>query len=127
MRVSEQGTRFEEMWIEACKFYEAKSGRRFQADKQLMKLGSIDDLKTQITGSSKIFKDSKKRDNKLWTSLSKCLDLVVALGGPLQNSVSSVPAAPAVFAGVLHLFEVRNPVSSRSTKLSPHTWFGIGV
>ena len=108
--MSSEPETFQEIWDQAFKTYQDQTERKLQSDERLIKLRSSKDLLNEIESSQKAFGSFRNRHGKLWSVLGSCLAPIDLLGHTLQDSLSSAPFAPAVFASVFHLVNVSDQI-----------------
>jgi hypothetical protein len=97
---------FADIWGDAFTIYQQQTGRTLRNDPSLKKLTSSDDVLSEIEAQQAAFGDFRNKHDRLWSALSTCLTPLDLLGHTVESAISSVPVAPAVFAGVFHLVKV---------------------
>lgn len=109
-----------ELLEEAFKTYQDQTGRKIQNDTSLLrKVRTTKDLLDEVELRNKNFEKFREHHDALWGKLKTCLKPLDTIGHTLQNAVTSTPIAPAVFASVLHLVNVRARVIIQTRSIIP--------
>ena len=110
------------LWRATFQKYRSSTDNEYdiQYDKALQGLNSFDDLSRNIESTDKDFQNFRRKNVKLWSTLSKLCQPVMALSGITSNVVALSPYAPAslIFGAAMHLIEAGQKVSGAYDEIS---------
>src|SRR5271168_4959059 len=103
------------LWRETFQNYKDSTDgtHDLQHDKSLKDLKTLDDLESLIESKGEDFKNFRGRNQKLWGTLKKLSQPLIALSSIVSGAISLTPYAPAslIFGAGLYLIESAHGVS----------------
>lgn len=103
----------EGLWNQAVESYLASTGRGSEDKAILKKIQNVDDLEAQLESDHRKFRDWRKKNSKIFSTLSKAARPLVLISNLAQSATSATPFAPvsAVLGAIAFLVKAADGVS----------------